>query len=295
MKFKFIQENREKHSVEKMCAVLDVSTSGYYAYIKRADQEETEKQRQDREIAERIHFHFIDNMGCYGSPRIHFLLRQEGYKVSERTVGKRMRQFGLKASSALFKTPTTDSDHDRPVYDNHLDRQFDVQRPNQVWITDITYIYTDEGFLYLNPIIDLCGRRVITHRIYDHLKTELCLNTLREAITIREPAPGLIHHSDRGAQYCSKSYTEELRRIGAVISMSRRATPHDNACMESFFATLKKEFVYHQRFKTKEEAILAINAYIDYYNTRRLHSTLGYMSPIEFEMSHTLSQTERLS
>lgn len=274
-----------------MCEILKVSTSGYYAFLKRQTQEETDRQKRDREIIERIHFHFFDNMRCYGSPRIHTLLQREGYEISERTVGKRMQKYGLKASSALFKTPTTDSDHDRPVYGNHLNRNTDVQRSNQVWLTDITYIYTDQGFLYLNPILDLFGRKIISHRIYDHLKTSLCLNTLREAIALRQPPVGLIHHSDRGGQYCSRAYTDELNRIGAVISMSRKATPQDNACMESFFASLKKEFIYHRRFKTKEEAIRAINEYIEFYNFKRLHSSLGYMTPHQYEMSHESSQS----
>lgn len=290
MKFKFIQSNRGSHKLGKMCKALSVSASGYHDFIKRQNGEESDKKRLDREIVERIHFHFFDNYRCYGSPRIHRLLLDEGYKISERTVGKRMKTLGLRASSALFKTPTTDSDHDRPVYEDLLRQNFEVSGPNQVWVTDITYIATDEGFLYVNIILDLYGRKLISHRAYDHMKTALCLNTLQEAIEVRQPPPGLIHHSDRGSQYCSRAYTDELKRIGARISMSRTATPYDNACSESFFASMKKEFVYHRKYKTKEEALVSINEYIYFYNNKRMHSSLGYLTPREFEMGRIASQ-----
>lgn len=277
-----------------MCEILDVSRSGYYEYLKRLEQGETDRERIYKKIDERIHFHFFDNYMCYGSPRIHQALLGEGICISERTVGKRMKRHGLRADGSIQSVPTTNSDHDLPVYENHLDRKFDVDAPDKVWVTDITYVRTDTGFLYLNAIMDLFGRKILSYRIYDHMKTELCLNALREAVILRQPTEGLVHHSDRGSQYCSNKYTSELKGIGAVISMSRKATPHDNACMESFFATLKKELVYRHKFKTKDEAITAIKGYIHFYNTKRKHSTLDYMTPNQKEMSYKLSQHKEL-
>lgn len=286
-------KHEEEHTILKMCEVLGVSPSGYYDYLIRLDREETKREAFNRHLDERILFHFTDNHGMYGSPRIHKRLQRiDDIHVSERKVTKRMSELNLYATPRKEFMHTTDSNHKHNVYLNELEQEFEVDAPNEVWATDITYIHTGEGFLFLNPIMDLYSRRIISYRIDDHMRQELCLNTLKEAITLRQPKEGWIHHSDRGAQYCANAYVDTLKEAGATISMSRKAMPYDNACMESFFASLKKEFVYKQVFKTKEEAILGIQFYIKFYNEKRMHSALDYLSPLELETSHQMSQQQ---
>ncbi|MGD6880079.1 IS3 family transposase [Bacillus infantis] len=284
-------EHKNEHTIVKMCEVLGVSTSGYYAWERRQSQEETERQKQRRYLDERILFHFHDNLGTYGSPRIHRkLVAKDGMTVSLKTVSNRMRDLGLYATPPIKYTQTTDSDHQQRVFKNELDREFKPEKPNRVWATDITYIHTGEGFLYLNPVLDLFSRRVISYAINDCMDVKLPLKALKEALELRHPSEGWIHHSDRGSQYCSKKYIEALEGAKASISMSRKATPYDNACVESFFASLKKEYLYKFVFKTKAEAIGAIQFYIHFYNHKRMHSTLGYATPIEYEKAYKEAQ-----
>lgn len=268
----------------KMCEVLGVSTSGYYDYVERLEREETDQEAFNRYLDERILFHYHDNHGFYGSPRIFRKLRDEdNIKVSEKKVTNRMRELDLYAAPPKRVVYTTDSDHTQPTFSNRLNREFEPEAPNQVWATDITYIHTGEGFLYLNPVMDLHSRRIISYRVDDHMGHELCLNALKEAIALRQPKDGWIHHSDRGAQYCSNTYLNTLKEAGATISMSRKATPYDNACVESFFGSLKKEYLYKHVFATKAEARLAIQFYIKFYNKKRMHSSIDYLSPMEKE------------
>lgn len=274
----------------KMCKVLGVSTAGYYRWRKRQEDDKTERDRFNQLLDDRILFHFHDNLGTYGSPRIHQLLIREDLKVSEKKVANRMRELGLFAMPPKKYIHTTDSNHDKKVYRNELDRNFRPKAPNKAWATDITYIHTGEGFLYLNPVIDLFSRRVISYAIDDCMEHTLPLRALRKAIAERNPSEGWIHHSDRGSQYCSTKYIEELVETKATISMSRKGTPYDNACVESFFASLKKEYVYKLVFRTKAEAIAAIDFYINFYNRKRIHSTLGYASPIEYEKAYEKAQ-----
>lgn len=275
-----------------MCDVLGVSTAGYYRWRNRQDGGETERERFNHFLDDRILFHFHDNLGTYGSPRIHQLLIKEDLKVSEKKVANRMRELGLFAMPPKKYIHTTDSAHDKKVYGNELDRNFTTEEPNQAWVTDITYIHTGEGFLYLNPVIDLFSRRVISYAIDDCMDHTLPLRALKKAIAERNPAEGWIHHSDRGSQYCSTNYIHELVEAKATISMSRKGTPYDNACAESFFASLKKEYIYRFVFKTKAEAMTAIDFYINFYNRKRMHSTLGYASPIEYEKAYKLAQDQ---
>lgn len=277
-----------------MCEVLGVSTSGYYDYVKRLGREETEREAFNRYLDERIIFHFHDNHGFYGSPRIHKkLCKIDKINVSQKKVTNRMREMNLYATPPKKFMHTTDSDHSQSVFPNELNQDFEVKAPNQVWTTDITYIHTGEGFLYLNPIMDLYSRRIISYRIDEYMGQALCLNTLNEAIALRQPEEGWMHHSDRGAQYCANAYLNTLKQSGAKISMSRKAMPYDNACMESFFASLKKEHLYKQVFHTKNEAVLAIQFYIKFYNEKRMHSSLDFLSPLEKEMSYHKSQQLR--
>lgn len=218
------------------------------------------------------------------------LCKIDKINVSQKKVTNRMREMNLYATPPKKFMHTTDSDHNQSVFPNELNQDFEVKAPNQVWATDITYIHTGEGFLYLNPIMDLYSRRIISYRMDEHMGHELCLNALKEAIKLRQPGEGWMHHSDRGSQYCANAYLSALKQAGATISMSRKAMPYDNACIESFFASLKKEYLYKQVFQTKAEAILAIQFYIKFYNEKRMHSSNGYFSPLEMEMSYQKSQ-----
>lgn len=274
-----------------MCKVLGVSTSGYYAYIARMSREETEREKWNRLVDERILFHFTDNLGVYGSPRIHRkLVVEDKIEVSQKKVANRMRELGLFATPQKKWIGTTDSAHQLRTFDNILKQEFQPDAPNRVWATDITYIRTGEGFIYLNPIIDLYSRRVISYAIDDSLHHTLPLRALEKALVLRNPQEGWIHHSDRGSQYCSKKYIEALENARATISMSRKATPYDNACVESFFASLKKEYLHKWVFRTKREAMAAVDFYIEFYNRKRIHSTLGYATPNEYELAYKLAQ-----
>lgn len=277
-----------------MCKVLGVSTSGYYAYVERLEREETEREAFNRYVDERILFHYHDNHGIYGSPRIYRRLRKiDNIDVSPKKVANRMRELDLYAAPSKEFVHTTDSNHKRPTFPNHLNREFQPAGPNQVWATDITYIHTGEGFLYLNPVMDLFSRRIISYRVADHMQRSLSLNALEEAIALRQPEEGWIHHSDQGSQYCANEYLSTLGEAGAKVSMSRKGTPYDNACVESFFASLKKEFLYKRVFPTKDEAILAIQFYIAFYNQKRMHSSLDYLSPMEQEQVYEKTHQTR--
>ena len=206
-------------------------------------------------------------------------------KVSEDTVAKYMRQAGIAARSRRrFRVRTTDSGHDNPVADNVLARQFAAPAPDATWCCDITYVPTGEGWLYLAAVLDLCSRRVVGWAMADHLRAELCLDALSMAVERRRPGPGLLHHSDRGVQYACDAYRALLARHGMTASMSRRGDCHDNAVMESFFGTLKTELVHHERYATREQARRSIFEYVEvFYNRRRRHSAIGYVSPDQFE------------
>jgi putative transposase len=275
---------------------MGVSTSGYYVWEKRQNQDETEREKWNLLLDERIRFHFYDNLTTFGSPRIHErLVNIDNMIVSQKTVANRMRDLGLFATKPKKYINTTDSDHENPVYPNVLNRNFKPEAPNRVWVTDITYIHTGEGFIYLNPVLDLFSRRVISYAIDDSMDHTLPLRAIKDAIALRNPSKGWIHHSDRGTQYCSKNYIKEVKASKAVISMSRKATPYDNACIESFFASLKKEYLYKFVFRTKAEAIAAVEFYIQFYNRKRTHSTLGYATPMEYEMAYELAQSNNAS
>ena len=270
-----------------MCEVLGVSRSGYYIYVKRLERGETDREKQNRIIDERIKYHFYDNLETYGSPRIHKkLIEIDRLIVSKKKVANRMRDMGLYATPPKKYIHTTDSNHEKLVYENKLDQNFTPEAPNQVWATDITYIHTGEGFIYLNPILDLYSRKVISYEIDDTMEVSLPLRALEKAIATRNPKEGWIHHSDRGAQYCSNKYIKTLKEANADISMSRKANPYDNACVESFFASLKKEYLYKWVFPTKAEAIASIQFYIEFYNRKRIHSSLGYVTPLEHERAY---------
>jgi len=265
-----------------MCKVLGVSRSGYYKWRK-SPRSEREKRR--KALAKRIEYHFKDNDGLYGSPKITHLLRLEGWRVSEKTVGRLMKELGLRSRTVRkFRVQTTDSNHDLPVAPNLLEQKFHVDAPNRVWVTDITYIRTRGGRLYLASVMDLYSRKIVGWALDQRMTVDLVSKALDAAYAAQKPGPGLIHHSDRGSQYASKDYQDKLKAYKMTCSMSRKGNCYDNACIESYHAILKRELVYLTKFKNREEARQQIYRYLEFiYNRKRIHSYLGYLSPDRFE------------
>ncbi|MDQ1146226.1 putative transposase [Bacillus sp. SORGH_AS 510] len=282
--------------MEKMCEVLNVSKSGYYKWLKKQNQPQSEKEVYRSEIKQKISKSFHESFGTYGSPRVHADLVEWGYIISQKTVARMMKEMGLKATSKEKFVVTTDSNHDLYIYPNLLNRQFDVEEPNLVWVSDITYIWTLEGWIYLSSVMDLYSRKIVGWSLASHMRKELCIQALKMAIISRQPGTGIVHHSDRGSQYCSKEYIDILKEQKMNISMSKKGDPYDNACIESFHATIKKDLIYRRRFRTRAEAIKAINSYISgFYNEKRKHSTLGHYSPNQFERYHHQDKVENIS
>jgi transposase InsO family protein len=258
-----------------------VSRSGYYKW---RTAEPSQQEVQKKKVQERILYHFHDTEQRYGSPKITFMLRQEGYRVSERTVSTYMKELNLRSCvSRTYKVTTTDSNHDQPVAPNLLNQQFKFSAPNQAWAADITYIPCREGRLYLASILDLCTKEIVGWRLGKRMTTELVLGALEDAYTAKKPKAGLIHHSDRGSQYASQDYRDQLSAYKMKASMSRKGNCYDNACIESFHSLLKKELIYCKKFKTQQQAYEEIFRYMElFYNRKRIHSSLGYLSPVQF-------------
>jgi putative transposase len=282
VKFAFIQARLPDYPVEVCCDVLSVSRAGYYAFRGRPL---SPRQQRHEALAVKIKAVHEENRRVYGSPRIHQALKAQGEKVCQNTVAKVMQERQIRAKTKRKFVPrTTDSQHQQPVAPNLLDRQFQAAKPNTKWATDITYIPTAEGWLYLAGVLDLCSRKVVGWAMAQHLRTDLVKEALMMALTHRQPKEGLLHHSDRGMQYASDDYQQLLRGRQMEASMSGKGDCWDNACMESFWATLKTELVHHQHYATRAQAQQSIFEYIAvFYNRQRLHSALGYRSPEAFE------------
>ena len=282
MKFAFIKEHVAAYPVEVACDALGVSRSGYYAWL---DRPESARAKRREELAAAIARVHGENRGVYGSPRVHQALLAEGESACVNTVADIMREQEIRAKTRpKFVPRTTDSRHEQPVVGNVLDRQFDAERPNEKWVVDITYIPTGEGWLYLAGVMDLCSRKIVGWSMADHMEATLVSDALRMAIAGRSPGEGLLHHSDRGSQYASDDYMHLLQTHGVEVSMSGVGQCWDNAAMESFWATLKTELVHHERYATREQARASIFEYMEvFYNRKRLHSSLGYVSPEQFE------------
>jgi transposase InsO family protein len=226
----------------------------------------------------------IGSRRTYGSPRVHAAIKAKGVACCENTVAKIMRETGLRAKTKRRFRATTDSDHNLPVAPNRLDRSFVRQSPNEVWVSDITFIATDEGWLYLATAMDLYSRRIVGWAMGERMTSDLVISALQMAVVHRQPPRGLMHHSDRGCQYASAAFVQMLAAHGMVASMSRKGNAYDNAVMESFFGTLKRELVSFDKYATREQARKAIFEWIEvFYNRQRLHSSLSYRSPAEFE------------
>jgi putative transposase len=281
MKYELIEKQCKRYAVGMQCGMLTVSRSGYYAWRKRQKEGKPEAHQALIEHIRRIH---KKSRKTYGSPRVHAELRAERLLVNHKRVARLMRLEGIQGQRKRRKGIGTDSKRSHPVAPNLLNREFGATKPNEKWVADITYIFTQEGWLYLAVIMDLYSRKIVGWSMGPRPTAELVEDALRMALYERQPDPGLLHHSDRGSQYASDLIHTILVANGIQVSMSRKANCYDNAVVESFFSTLKCEWVYFLNYKTRKEASLDIFKYIaTFYNTIRRHSTLGYVSPNQFE------------
>jgi len=282
VKYAFILAEKARYPVTTLCSVLGVSRSGLHAWRKRPTSRRT---RSNAQLAARVAAVHKRSRSAYGSPRVHAELKAQGVRVGKKRVERLMRENGLEARRKRRFRRTTDSRHSHPIAPNLLARAFRTPAPNRAWVTDVTAIWTLEGWLYLAAMLDLFSRRVVGWATSANNDTALALDALRGALLRRRPPPGLVHHSDRGSPYASADYRAELARHRLRPSMSRKGDCWDNAVAESFFSSLRAELVDHERYATREAATTSVGDYIDsFYNVERRHSYLGYVNPIEFEL-----------
>ena len=281
MRFRFIRDHQAQYPVAILCRVLEVSRSGFYGWLHRP---ESPASRANRLLSQQIAEIHRDSRGTYGSPRVYRELKRRGKAAGRHRVARLMRRDGLQAKTKRRFKATTDSRHSYPVAPELLHRDFSPAGLNRVWASDITYVWSTEGWLYLAVVMDLYSRRIIGWSMAERLTTPLVSDAARMALQWRRPPRGVLHHSDRGSQYASDDYQELLTKNGMLCSMSRKGNCWDNAPVESFFSTLKREWVFHQRYHTRDEARQSIFDYIErFYNRQRIHSSLGYRTPLEFE------------
>jgi putative transposase len=284
-----VHQERQWYPVDELCRGMRVSRGGYYSWL------HTEKKRRrepaDEMLLTEIRGIYEEHKQDYGSPRVYRELRGRGRSCSKARVERLMRENGLRSKHKRKFKVTTDSAHHLPVADNILAGRFKWEQPNEAWVGDITYIGTDEGWMYLAVLIDLCSRMVVGWSMDKRMTRELPLRALHMAVQRRRPAPGLIHHTDRGSQYASREYQDALKRNGMVCSMSGKGNCYDNAVAESFFHSLKVERIHGRRFASRAEAMSAIFRYVEaYFNTKRRHSTLDYLTPAAYEQCRALSK-----
>ena len=285
MRYRFIDDHRGVWPIGVQCDVLEVARSGYYAWRNRPPSAQA---RRRAELTDRIReIHARKDHDVYGAPRAHRELIAQGHACNRKTVARCMKQAGIQAKTVKkFRVTTTDSNHPHPVAENVVNRDFAPSAKNQTWTADITYIPTDEGWLYLAAVEDLFTRKIVGWSMSDRIDSRLVVDALQMAIQRELPGAGLVAHSDRGVQYASEHYQMLLRKHAVTCSMSRRGNCWDNAPMESFFATLKKELVHHERYETRQQARQSLFEYIEtFYNRVRRHSSLGYQSPLQFEQA----------
>jgi len=281
MKYRFMKQHQGIHCVDKMAAVLGVSRSGYYAWAERV---ESSRERRNRQLVRQIEQIQREVKYRYGSPRVTERLRREGMTVGQNRVARLMREHRLQARTKRRYRSTTKASEGRTEAANVLGRSFVVSQMNAVWASDITYIATGEGWLYLAVVLDLCSRRVVGWSMSSRLNTDLVLRALVMAVMLRKPKDGLIFHSDRGSQYTSNAFVKALKERQIVQSMSRKGNCWDNAPSEAFFSSMKNELMNGKAFGTRRAAQTAIFEYVEvFYNRQRLHSSLGYRTPVECE------------
>jgi putative transposase len=282
MRFAFIKEHQGTWPVQVTCGVLNVSRSGFYAWSRRP---ESDREQRKKELISKIQLVHEKSRRTYGSPRVTVELKDQGVNVCRNTVAKLMQQAAIRAQLRRRFVPcTTDSCHEHPIAPNRLDRDFAAEAPNRKWACDITYIPTDQGWLYLAVVLDLYSRKVVGWSMQEHLRAELVQEALAMAVASRRPEEGLVHHSDRGVQYACEDYQMLLKKHGISCSMSRKGNCYDNAVVESFFGKLKTELVYCHSWSDPDQARSAVFNYIEvFYNRQRRHSSLDYLSPEAFE------------
>ena len=271
---------RPQYSLPLLCRVLEVSRSGYYAWRNRRP---SKRAQENARLEVAIQAAHMRTRQTYGPERLQAELRDDGFPAGIGRIKRLRKKLGLRCTQVRRFTTTTASNHALPVAENILAQTFVATRPNETWVTDITYVPTAEGWLYLAGVKDLFTCEVVGHAMNARMTTDLVSEALRKALTTKRPGPGLLHHSDRGSQYCAQDYQEQLRQFGLIPSMSRKGNCYDNAPMESFWGTLKMELVHHRRYATREQARHEISGYIElFYNRQRRHSRLGNLSPVAF-------------
>jgi len=281
VKFAFIDAHRHCFPVIRMCCVLGVSENGYYNWRKRGI---CPRKREDEQLAKRIEDAFKNNRGVYGSPRLHAELKDQGVCCGRKRVVRLMQALHICASRKRKKAHKTESHHNTPFAPNLLEQDFTADAPNTKWMTDMTFIETQEGWLYLAGVIDAYSRKIVGWAMGQNHDAELVKRALQMALIQRQPGSGLVHHSDRGSEYASKSYQKMLQEHGIQVSMSKKGDCYDNAPIESFWGTLKEECLGRHTYHTRKEAKTAVFDYIEtFYNRKRKHSSLGYLSPETYE------------
>jgi putative transposase len=292
MKYAFIYRNRRVWPISVQCRVLRVSVAGYHEHFVRRRDILQRRHLSDEALLVHIRAVYRENRGAYGWPRIWRELRAQGIRVGKLRVQQLMQQNGIRArGKRRFRITTTDSRHGLPIAPNLLDRNFTVAAPNQVWVGDVTYISTEEGWLFLAVVIDLFSRRIVGWSLREQITSEIVIDALRMAWFLRCPdrKSGLIFHSDRGSQYASHEFNKVLKECGITPSMSRKGNCWDNACSETLFGSLKVERLHGQRFETRRQAKDEALDWLLWYNQTRLHSTLNYVSPMQFEQASAFS------
>ncbi|TKB79438.1 MAG: IS3 family transposase [Nitrospira sp.] len=271
---------RPQYPLSLLCRVLEVSRSGYYAWCTRRPSTRTQENARLEVAIQAAH---VRTRQTYGPERLQAELREDGFPAGINRIKRLRKKLGLRCTPVQRFTITTDSAHHLPVAENRLAQTFTATRPNETWLTDITYVPTEEGWLYVAGVKDLYTCEVVGYAMGARMTTDLVSHALRKAVGAKRPRPGLIHHSDRGSQYCAHDYQDQLRQWGMIPSMSRKGNCYDNAPMESFWGTLKTELVHHRRYDTREQARREITEYIEvFYNRQRRHSRLGNCSPAAF-------------
>ncbi len=283
MKYRFMYDHRKHYRISKMAEVLEASRTGYYGWVNQGCI--SHRQQRDKEALKDIRVAFKETRESYGPRRLSKHLQQKGHSIGRVRVERIMRENNIIPKTVKTFKPTTNSNHNYPVAPNLLNRNFNIDKPNSAWVSDITYVATREGWLYLAAVMDLCTGKIVGWAMGERMTANLVCDALKQAILRQRPRKGVICHSDRGVQYACKEYRRLLKKLGFVQSMSRKGNCWDNAPMESFFGTLKTELIYHEDYITRNQARASIFEYIEaFYNRVRIQEKLGYCSPEFYEM-----------